>query len=100
LKAHVSPNEFYGHVGQDQTTWGRPENMTTDRPAFKIDTSHPGNSESKRFITNIIRTYPEKTPQFVLHVFVVLTWDLDLEDTSQILRYQILYSEIIIQYCL
>lgn len=46
LKAHVSPNEFYGQVGQgspDHEYWGRPEDMKMDRPAYKIDTSHPGN---------------------------------------------------------
>ncbi|PNF36366.1 hypothetical protein B7P43_G18040 [Cryptotermes secundus] len=45
LKAHVSPNEFYGQVGQggpDHEYWGRPEDMKMDRPAYKIDTSHPG----------------------------------------------------------
>lgn len=45
LKAHVSPNEFYGQVGQggpDHEYWGRPEDMKMDRPAYKVDTSHPG----------------------------------------------------------
>jgi hypothetical protein len=50
IKAHVSPNEFYGQVGLrklDDATWGRPEDMKMDRPAYKIDTSHPGNLSSK-----------------------------------------------------
>nr|AXQ39851.1 beta-1,4-endoglucanase [Mastotermes darwiniensis] len=45
LKAHVSDNEFYGQVGlgqADHDYWGRPEDMTMARPAFKIDTSNPG----------------------------------------------------------
>jgi hypothetical protein len=50
LKAHVSDNEFYGQVGlgqADHDYWGRPEDMTMARPAFKIDTSNPGNLASK-----------------------------------------------------
>lgn len=45
MKAHVSEKEFYAQVGLkklDALTWGRPEDMTMDRPAYKIDTSHPG----------------------------------------------------------
>ncbi|XP_069681404.1 endoglucanase E-4-like [Periplaneta americana] len=45
LKCHISANEFYGQVGQthaDHQYWGRPEDMTIDRPAYKIDTLHPG----------------------------------------------------------
>nr|AFK49805.1 beta-1,4-glucanase 1 [Cryptocercus punctulatus] len=45
IKAHVSANVLYGQVGQggpDHAYWGRPEDMTMDRPAYKIDTSHPG----------------------------------------------------------
>nr|AFD33365.1 endoglucanase [Macrotermes barneyi] len=45
LKAHTASNEFYGQVGQgdlDHSYWGRPEDMTISRPAFKIDTSKPG----------------------------------------------------------
>jgi hypothetical protein len=46
LKAHVSENELYAQVGLgllDYLTWGRPEDMTMGRPAYKIDKSHPGN---------------------------------------------------------
>ncbi|XP_045161147.2 endoglucanase A-like [Mercenaria mercenaria] len=45
MKCHVSPNEFYIQVGDgtaDHNFWGRPENMTMSRPAFKIDEQHPG----------------------------------------------------------
>nr|AGP76427.1 endo-beta-1,4-glucanase 1 [Rhynchotermes bulbinasus] len=45
IKAHTSQNEFYGQVGQgdlDHDYWGRPEDMTMARPAYKIDTSRPG----------------------------------------------------------
>jgi hypothetical protein len=45
IKAHTATNEFYGQVGQgdlDHNSWGRPEDMTMARPAFKIDTSNPG----------------------------------------------------------
>ena len=46
LKCHVSETEFYGQVGLgnvDHNWWGRPEDMTMERPAFKIDQDHPGN---------------------------------------------------------
>nr|AAF80584.1 beta-1,4-endoglucanase 1 [Panesthia cribrata] len=45
IKAHVSENEFYGQVGRgdlDHNWWGRPEDMTMERPAYKIDAQHPG----------------------------------------------------------
>ncbi|GLH06206.1 Endoglucanase [Gryllus bimaculatus] len=45
IKAHVSKNEFYGQVGvgqEDHNYWGRPEDMTESRTAYKIDASHPG----------------------------------------------------------
>jgi hypothetical protein len=52
LKAHTAPNEFYGQVGLselDHDFWGRPEDMTMERPAFKIDTSRPGKLTSRSF---------------------------------------------------
>ncbi|KAK3889363.1 hypothetical protein Pcinc_006633 [Petrolisthes cinctipes] len=45
LKAHVAPNVFYGQVGNgqlDHDYWGRPEDMTMSRPAYKITQSKPG----------------------------------------------------------
>nr|8IHW_A Chain A, Endoglucanase [Eisenia fetida] len=45
LKAHVSDNEFYGQVGDantDHAYWGRPEDMTMERPAWSISPSAPG----------------------------------------------------------
>jgi hypothetical protein len=53
LKAHTAPNEFYGQVGQgelDHAYWGRPEDMTMARPAYKIDTSRPGKLASSCII--------------------------------------------------
>ena len=46
LKAHESETELYAQVGLgkfDYLALGRPEDMTMDRPAYKINTSHPGN---------------------------------------------------------
>lgn len=31
-----------GDGGLDHAYWGRPENMTMARPAYKIDPTHPG----------------------------------------------------------
>ena len=45
IKCHVSPDVFYGQVGNgglDHAYWGRPEDMTMDRPAYKIDANNPG----------------------------------------------------------
>ncbi|OVA01951.1 Glycoside hydrolase [Macleaya cordata] len=45
IKAHPEPNVFYGEVGDgitDHYCWQRPEDMTTDRRAYRIDTSKPG----------------------------------------------------------
>lgn len=45
IKAHPEPNVLYGEVGDGNTDhycWQRPEDMTTDRHAYKIDPSNPG----------------------------------------------------------
>lgn len=45
LKCHVKKDEFYGQVGDffiDHQYWGRPEELNTSRPAYKIDRDHPG----------------------------------------------------------
>ena len=45
IKAHVAPNKLYGQVGNgnlDHGFWGRPEDMTMERPAYFIDAQNPG----------------------------------------------------------
>ncbi|KAJ9706167.1 hypothetical protein PVL29_001630 [Vitis rotundifolia] len=45
IKAHPHPYVLYGEVGDGNTDhfcWQRPEDMTTDRRAYKIDPSNPG----------------------------------------------------------
>ncbi|XP_076049348.1 endoglucanase A-like [Oratosquilla oratoria] len=45
IKAHVSDFVFYGQVGNgelDHAYWGRPEDMTMKRPAYKITKDKPG----------------------------------------------------------
>ncbi|KAL8150386.1 hypothetical protein V2J09_020194 [Rumex salicifolius] len=45
IKAHPEPHVLYGEVGDGNTDhycWQRPEDMTTDRTAYKIDPSRPG----------------------------------------------------------
>jgi len=52
LKMHTATNEFYGQVGRgdlDHDFWGRPEDRTMPRPAFKIGTSKPGKLASRSF---------------------------------------------------
>ncbi|KAJ7945038.1 Endoglucanase [Quillaja saponaria] len=45
IKAHPQPDVLYGEVGDGNTDhycWQRPEDMTTDRRAYRIDPSNPG----------------------------------------------------------
>nr|APF29556.1 endo-beta-1,4-glucanase isozyme GN1 [Gecarcoidea natalis] len=45
IKCHTAEREFYGQVGHgntDHAYWGKPEDMTMYRPAYKIDTGAPG----------------------------------------------------------
>jgi hypothetical protein len=45
IAAHTAPNTLYGQLGDgdaDHAFWGRPEDMTMNRPAFKIDQNGPG----------------------------------------------------------
>ncbi|TQD93288.1 hypothetical protein C1H46_021110 [Malus baccata] len=45
IKAHPEPNVLYGEVGDGNTDhycWQRPEDMTTNRQAYKISPSNPG----------------------------------------------------------
>ncbi|KAJ8984057.1 hypothetical protein NQ317_008783 [Molorchus minor] len=73
IKCHVSPNEFYGQVGDfpiDHMFWGRPEDMTMTRPAYKIDPNHPGSdlagegaavfAATSLIFNDVNRTYAEE----------------------------------------
>ncbi|XP_077869189.1 uncharacterized protein LOC100367086 [Saccoglossus kowalevskii] len=45
IKCHTQEHEFYAQVGlkeDDHFYWGRAEEMTMDRPAFKVDETNPG----------------------------------------------------------
>nr|WGM81782.1 GH9 [Procambarus clarkii] len=45
LKAHTAHDELYGQVGEgnaDHQFWGRPEDMTMERPSYKIDEQNAG----------------------------------------------------------
>lgn len=45
IAAHLGDTEFVGQIGDgdaDHASWGRPEDMTMNRPAFKITASSPG----------------------------------------------------------
>lgn len=58
IKCHVSENELYGQVGDfpiDLKFWGRPEELNTTRPAYKIDAEHPGSvnrTKTSLFLNN------------------------------------------------
>nr|AGP76411.1 endo-beta-1,4-glucanase [Microcerotermes crassus] len=74
LKAHEAPNEFYGQVGEgdeDHAYWGRPEDMTMPRPAYKIDSSRPGSdlayeTAAALAATSIIYKYVDSTYSNIL----------------------------------
>eukprot|EP00252_Welwitschia_mirabilis_P011164 TRINITY_DN25101_c0_g1_i1.p1 TRINITY_DN25101_c0_g1~~TRINITY_DN25101_c0_g1_i1.p1 ORF type:complete len:631 (+),score=55.32 TRINITY_DN25101_c0_g1_i1:183-2075(+) len=45
IKAHPEPDVLYGEVGDgitDHNCWQRPEDMTTPRQAYRLDSKHPG----------------------------------------------------------
>ncbi|KAG1327067.1 endoglucanase 11 [Cocos nucifera] len=45
IKAHTQPNVLWAEVGDGDTDhycWQRPEDMTTSRQAYKVDTENPG----------------------------------------------------------
>ena len=45
VQNHHSDLEFTGQIGNvddDHSSWGRPENMTEDRPGFDLNVSAPG----------------------------------------------------------
>ena len=45
IKCHTAPNELWGQVGNgglDHAWWGSAEVLPMSRPAYKIDTTHPG----------------------------------------------------------
>ncbi|KAL5727045.1 cellulase [Ranunculus cassubicifolius] len=45
IKVHPEPNVLFGEVGDgvsDHYCWQRPEDMTTDRHAYRIDVNNPG----------------------------------------------------------
>ena len=45
IDAHTSPNTLVGQIGNghvDHSYWGRPEDMTMNRPAYSISESAPG----------------------------------------------------------
>jgi hypothetical protein len=84
LKAHTAPNEFYGQVGQgdvDHAYWGRPEDMTMSRPAFKIDTSRPGKHASRFSSPHLSLSYPQQNQQS----FSVLTPSLRTQFTDAVI---------------
>jgi hypothetical protein len=77
LKAHTAPTELYGQVGLgdlDHDYWGRPEDMTMSRPAFKINTANPGKPASRSFL-HLTLSYTQENQQLMQNVFVILSSD-------------------------
>ena len=74
LKAHTAPNEFYGQVGQgdvDHSFWGRPEDMTMPRPAFKINTTRPGKLHHVLSFSHPCLSYPQENQKCVQNVVIL-----------------------------
>lgn len=70
LKCHTAPHELYVQVGdgsKDHSYWGRPENMTMERPAFKITESNPGSDIAAEYAAAMAAGYmvfKDKDPAF------------------------------------
>ena len=70
IKAHVSPYEFYGQVGNgdfDHSSWSRPEDMPDWRPAYKIDQANPGSdlaAETAAALASASILFPDSDPAY------------------------------------
>ncbi|KAG7174916.1 Endoglucanase 1-like [Homarus americanus] len=70
LKAHTAHFEFYGQVGKgtlDHDYWGRPEDMTMERPAWDIDSKAPGSdlaAETAAALAAAAIVFQEVDPQY------------------------------------
>uniref|UniRef100_K1QJR7 Endoglucanase n=1 Tax=Magallana gigas TaxID=29159 RepID=K1QJR7_MAGGI len=70
LKCHTGPNELYVQVGDggpDHGYWGRPEDMTMARPAYKITANRPGSDIAAEYaaafaVSHLV--FKEKDPEF------------------------------------
>ncbi|XP_022200004.1 endoglucanase E-4 [Nilaparvata lugens] len=88
IKCHVSPNEFYGQVGDftlDHEYWGRPEDMNMSRKAYKIDAEHPGSDlagETAAAMAAVSMVFKEEDPEYS---------DLCLEHAKQLFKFATTY---------
>lgn len=70
LKCHTGPNELYVQVGDggpDHGYWGRPEDMTMARPAYKITANRPGSDIAAEYAAAFATShlvFKEKDPEF------------------------------------
>ncbi|KAK3104432.1 hypothetical protein FSP39_001893 [Pinctada imbricata] len=70
IKCHTGPNELYVQIGDpntDYNVWQRPEDMTIARPAYKIDSKHPGSDIAGEYAAAMAVGYlvfKEKDPIF------------------------------------
>ncbi|CAG2243608.1 E3.2.1.4 [Mytilus edulis] len=70
LKCHTGKNELYIQVGDgnlDHSFWGRPEDMTMDRPSFKVTSDKPGSDVAGEYaaamaVASIV--FKDKDPAF------------------------------------
>ncbi|KAG7177455.1 Endoglucanase E-4-like 11 [Homarus americanus] len=100
LKAHTDKNEFYGQVGSgdlDHSYWGRPEDMTMERPSYKIDEAHPGTelaAETAAALAGASMVFKENDPTYSATMLDVakelydfannfrLTYDVSIPDAT------------------
>ncbi|XP_063408594.1 endoglucanase E-4-like [Mytilus trossulus] len=70
LKCHTGENELYvqvGDGGKDHGSWTRPEDMGSDRPAFKITASKPGSDVAAEYAAAMTvgsLVFKDKDPAF------------------------------------
>lgn len=94
LKCHTGKDELYvqvGDGGKDHSFWGRPEDMTMDRPAFKITASKPGSDVAAEYAAAMAvgsMVFKERDPAFSAKL---LTHAKELYEFAK--KYKGIYSE-------
>ncbi|KAF9596430.1 hypothetical protein IFM89_011259 [Coptis chinensis] len=75
IKAHPEANVLYVEVGEghsDHDCWQRPEDMTTPRPSYKIDASHPGSDvagETAAALAAASMVFAQSDPAYASQLF-------------------------------
>ncbi|KAF2358941.1 Glycoside hydrolase family 9, partial [Trinorchestia longiramus] len=94
LKAHSADMLLWGQVGEgqvDHSYWGRPEEMTMERPSMKIDTSAPGSdlaAETAAALTAASMVFQDNDPDYAATCLEAARNLFDFAD-----QYRLMYHE-------